>query len=565
VSLGAIIPFIGILTQPDKVFASPALAGFARTLGITTPAELVLPLTLAFALAALVAGGLRLLMVWASIRIATATGTDFSMEVYRRTLYQPYRVHVARSSSEIISGITQKVAIVTIVLMSVVGLATSGVLFLAIMIALIAFDPRVAAMALVSFGTGYAVIAWQTRRRLARNSQCIAQEQTAVVKALQEGLGGIRDVLLDGTQAVYIEGYGKAIGPLQRATGENIFINQAPRYAMESLGMILVAGLAYWITRGSANVGAALPILGALGLGAQRLLPLLQQLYGNWSYVSGSRASLVDVLALLDQPLPADLGNRLPQPLEFREGVMFENVRFRYASTGPWILDCINLTIKKGARVGIAGTTGSGKSTALDLLMSLIDPTEGRILVDGQPVGHERRRAWQRAIAHVPQSIYLADASIADNIAFGVKRELIDMDRVREAARRAQIADFIEGRPEGYAAIVGERGVSLSGGQRQRIGIARALYKEASVLIFDEATNALDSATEAAVMQAIEDLDRELTIVFVAHRISTLQHCDLVVHLERGQIVAQGPYGLLVGGDASAESLSTPIAARGSS
>jgi ATP-binding cassette, subfamily B, bacterial PglK len=542
VSLGAVIPFIGILTQPAKVLAHPAIAGMARTLGITTPGELVLPLTIAFALAALIAGVLRLLLVSVSLRIATGAGTDLSMEVYRRTLYQPYRVHVARSSSEVISGITQKVAAVTIVLTSVVGLATSGILFAAIMIALVTFDPRVAATALVGFGTGYAIIAWQTRRRLVRNSQCIAEEQTSVVKTLQEGLGAIRDVLLDGTQAVYVESYAKAIRPLQRATGENIFINQAPRYAMETVGMILVAALAYSLTRNSADVGAALPILGALGLGAQRLLPLLQQIYGNWSYVSGSRASLVDVLRLLDQPLPAGVDEPLPSPLKFRDSVTFENVRFRYGSSGPWILDGINLTIKKGERVGIVGTTGSGKSTALDLFMSLIDPTDGRILVDGRAIDAEVRRAWQRTIAHVPQNIYLADSTIAENIAFGVRRESIDMNRVREAAIRAQIADFIETRPEGYAAVVGERGISLSGGQRQRIGIARALYKEAAVLIFDEATNALDTATEAGVMNAIESLNRELTIVFVAHRFSSLQRCDMIAELERGQLIMLGSY-----------------------
>jgi ATP-binding cassette subfamily B protein len=552
VSLGAVIPFIGILTQPAKVLAYPPIARLAYAFDITTPAQLVLPLTIAFALAALVAGGLRLLLVWVSLRIATATGTDLSMEVYRRTLFQPYRVHIARSSSEIISGITQKVSAVTIVLMSVVGLVTSGILFAAIMIALVAFDPRVAAAALISFGAGYGLIAWQTRRRLVRNSQIIAQKQTAVVKSLQEGLGAIRDVLLDGTQAVYIDGYGGAIRPLQRATGENIFISQAPRYAMETLGMILVAGLAYSLTR-TGDVGAALPILGALGLGAQRLLPLLQQLYGNWSYVSGSRGSLADVLELLDQPLPADTQLPLPAPLEFRESIRFENVGFRYGSSGPLILNDVSLTIKKGGRIGIVGSTGSGKSTALDLMMSLIDPTEGKILVDGHWVGGDVRRAWQRAIAHVPQNIYLADTTIAENIAFGVRRELIDMNRVQEAARRAQIADFIETRPDGYAAIVGERGVSLSGGQRQRIGIARALYKQASVLILDEATNALDTATESAVVSAIEDLQQDLTIIFVAHRLSTLQHCDLIVRLDRGKIVAQGSYLDFIDADADAD------------
>ena len=542
VSLGAVVPFIGILTQPQKVFAYPIVGSVAQALGIASAENLVLPLTIAFAVAALVAGGLRLLLLWVSIRLGNATGADLSIEVYRRTLYQPYRVHVARSSSEIISGITQKVGTATSVLISLTAVVTSAALFAAIMMTLLAIDPMVATVALIGFGGGYGMIAWRTRRRLVRNSQCIAQQQTTVVKALQEGLGAIRDVLLDGTQAVYSGIYGKSIRLLQRASGENTYINQAPRYAMESLAMVLVAALAYFLGHQPGSVGAALPILGAMGLGAQRLLPLMQQLYGNWSIVAGSQAALIDVLDLLDQPLPQDAHQLAPEPLAFQDAISFDNVCFHYGSEGPWVLNGINLVIPKGSRIGFVGSTGSGKSTALDLLMSLLEPTQGKILVDGSPISSKLRRAWQRTIAHVPQSIYLADTTIAENIAFGVPPEQIDLDRVRQAASQAQIADFIESRPEGYNAFVGERGIRLSGGQRQRIGIARALYKQATVLIFDEATSALDSTTEKEVMSAIESLNRDLTILIVAHRLTTLQHCDTIVQLERGQMVTQGSY-----------------------
>jgi ATP-binding cassette subfamily B protein len=217
-------------------------------------------------------------------------------------------------------------------------------------------------------------------------------------------------------------------------------------------------------------------------------------------------------------------------------------VRFRYAPDAPWVLDDFNLTIRKGARVGLVGSTGSGKSTALDLLMGLLMPTQGELLVDGEPIVGERIRAWQNTIAHVPQSIFLSDASLCENIAFGVPRNAIDLERVKQAARRAQIAEFIESRREGYEARVGERGIRLSGGQRQRIGIARALYKQASVLVFDEATSALDNATEQSVMNAIGGLDRDLTILLIAHRMSTVRRCDCIVELGAGRVVAQGTY-----------------------
>jgi len=547
VSLGAVLPFLGILVAPEHVFNHPTVADMAQAWGITSADQLVLPLTVAFAAAALIAGAIRILLLWASTRLAFASGADLGIEVYRRTLYQPYRVHVARNSSEVISGITNKVnGVVFGVLLPLLTLVSSTVLLVAIMLALIAIDPMVASVAAVGFGASYALITWKSRRRLQRNSQRIAYEQTQVVKALQEGLGGIRDVLLDGTQPVYCDIYRQADHPLRRAQGNNVFIGGSPRPAMEALGMVLIAALAYALSRQVGGIATALPVLGALALGAQRLLPALQQIYGAWAGIAGNHASLADTIELLDQPLPAELLQPVPAPLLFQDAVRFDAVRFRYANDGPWVLGGLNLTIPKGARVGFVGSTGSGKSTTLDLLMGLLMPTEGELLVDGQPISGNRLRAWQRSIAHVPQSIYLADTTLAENIAFGVPPEAIDLDRVQQAARQAQIADFIESRPEGYNAFVGERGIRLSGGQRQRIGIARALYKQASVLVFDEATSALDNATEQSVMDAIEGLSSDLTILLIAHRLTTVRRCDTIVELEHGRVVAQGTYEQLI-------------------
>ena len=306
--------------------------------------------------------------------------------------------------------------------------------------------------------------------------------------------------------------------------------------------MVLIAVLVLAMNYRHGGVAEALPILGMLALGAQRLLPLMQQLYGSWTMVAGSKAALIDVLGLLDQPLPAAANQPEPAPLALKDAISFDNVRFHYGNNGPWVLDGINLVIPKGAKIGFVGSTGSGKSTALDLLMGLLEPTQGKILVDGQPISHELKRAWQRTIAHVPQNIFLADTTVAENIAFGIPPDQIDHERVHKAAEQAMIAEFIESRPEGYGTIVGERGVRLSGGQRQRIGIARALYKQATVLIFDEATSALDSETEQAVMQAIEGLSDDLTILIIAHRLTTLKNCTQIVELGNGGILRCGSY-----------------------
>jgi ATP-binding cassette, subfamily B, bacterial PglK len=542
ISLGAVLPFLGVLVAPEKVFDSSVLASASRALGIMTAQELVLPLTIVFATAALTASALRLLLNRANVGLVYATGGDLSAEIYYRTLSQPYRVHVATNSSDIISGIIQKVGTTTHVLGSVLNFAGAVVLFVAIVVALLLINAAVAVIAAAGFGCSYWLIARVARLRLQRNSALAAHEQGQGVKALQEGLGSIRDVLLDGTQSTYTEIYRRADRPARRANADNAFIGQAPRFVMEAIGMVLIATLAYALSRQPGGIATAVPVLGAMALGAQRLLPALQQLYVSWANMAGNASAVLDVLELLDQPLPPCSASHELAPLDFRDRIEFDAVGFRYSADGPWVIDGLSLVIPKGARVGLVGSTGSGKTTALDLLMFLLEPTRGTILVDGEPIRGVRGRSWQRTIAHVPQSIYLADASVAENIAFGVAPEAIDFARVREAARQAQISDYVESHPENYRARIGERGVRLSGGQRQRIGIARALYKQASVLILDEATSSLDDSTDLAVMDAIDNLRRDLTILIIAHRVTTVRRCNSIVHLERGRIVAQGSY-----------------------
>lgn len=550
VSLGAIVPFLGVLIAPQKALANPYVRALANLVGVEVSSGELLPLAIGFGLAAVFAAGIRMLLLWANNRLAHATGSDISIEVYRRTLYQPFVVHLARNSSEVSSGLDYKVGFTVGVLFQLLTLVSSGVQMLAVMVALLALDALVAMVALVCFGTCYVAISWMFRRKLLANAERIAKESTQVIKAVHEGLGGIRDVLLDGTQSFYCDIYRRADYPLRLALGNNVFIAGSPRFAMEAVGMVLIVAFAYGLSLKPDGMVSALPLLGALALGAQRLLPSLQQSYSAWAGIAGSQAALAETLAFLDQPIPAEATEQAGT-LEFRDAIRLDSVRFQYGFDGPWVIDNLTLAIPRGVRIGLVGGTGSGKSTLLDLLMGLLEPSDGQITVDGKSISGVNHRPWQRMIAHVPQAIYLADSTVAENIAFGVPREEIDMQRVREAARKARIADFIESRPEGYDAFVGERGIRLSGGQRQRIGIARALYKRAAVLFFDEATSALDNATEQEVMNAIAELDRDLTIVIVAHRLTTIKRCDTIVELGNGRVVAQGTYDQLLESSAS--------------
>lgn len=545
-SIGAVLPFLAILTDPARVFAHPSAQPLIQALGLTEPTQLLLPLTIAFGLAGLIAGAMRLLLLWASTRLSYAAGADLSISIYRRTLYQPYAVHVARNSSEIIDGISGKTGNAIYVISMTLGLINSSIMLIAILIALLSVDPVIALAAFGGFGLIYTSIVQLTRNRLLINSQITARESTYVIKSLQEGLGGIRDVLIDGSQDTYCQIYRNADHPLRRAQGNNLFIGQSPRYGMEALGMLLIAMLAYTLAKQPDGIAKAIPVLGALALGAQRLLPVLQQAYGSWSSIQGGRASLQDTLELLDQPLPDYADQPAAKPLTFRQQISLKQLSFRYSPQTPWVLKNLDLTMAKGSRVGFIGVTGSGKSTLLDIVMGLLQPTNGAIEVDGQPITLGNHRAWQAHIAHVPQAIFLADSTIEANIAFGVPKGQIDHERVRQAAQQAQISDIIESWPKQYQTFVGERGIRLSGGQRQRIGIARALYKQSDVIIFDEATSALDNETEQAVMRAIEALSDDLTVLIIAHRLTTLKNCTQIVELGDSGVRRVGSYQEIV-------------------
>jgi ATP-binding cassette, subfamily B, bacterial PglK len=548
ISIGAVLPFLTALTSPDKLFSHPLAQPIIQILNLTEPKQLLFPLSIFFGISALLSGLMRLTLVWFQTRLSYAVGADLSFSIYRRTLYQPYAVHVNRNSSEIIAGISNKANIVVdSIILPLAVIISSVLMLLSILLALLAIEPYVAITAFGGFGAIYIVVILTTKKAIARDSQRINYETGRLFKALQEGLGGIRDVLIDGTQAIYCKIYRNADIPLRRASANITIIGSTPRYGIEALGMILITSLAYTLANREGGITNAIPVLGALALGAQRLLPVLQQGYSSWTMIRGGQAPLSGALDLLDQLLPSYL-NEPSQPLiSFQKDISLINLTFQYSKDTPWVFEHeLNLTIPKGSSIGFIGSTGSGKSTLLDIIMGLLEPISGSLAIDGVNITEQNQRGWQAHIAHVPQAIFLADISIEENIAFGVPQKKIDYSRLYLASKKAQISETIESWDNKYKTLVGERGVRLSGGQRQRIGIARALYKKADVIVFDEATSALDNDTEREVMEAIRGLDDELTVIIVAHRLTTLKNCSQIVELEDGRIKRVGSYNNLI-------------------
>lgn len=537
------MPFLGVLANPDAVFKHEYAAYIVQVFGWTKPEQLLLPFTIIFASAAVISGLMRISLTWVQTRIAFATGADLSYLIYLRTLYQPYSVHIARNSSEVIAGVSSKAnQLVGSAITPVLTIVTTMFMLVVIVISLITIDPLMVSLTMAGFGLIYFFISMITRTRLVANSNEISKKTNSVIQILQEGLGGIREVLIDGTQSTYCRAFRSADVSMRSALAYNKIMSQSPRYVVETLGVVLISILAFLLGKGDGGLIGIIPTLGVLAVAAQKLLPMLQQIYVAISSILGAKAILHDALILIEQPLPGYVKKANIVPIGFDKSIKLNNVSFRFNSDSPWILKGLNLEIIKGSKVGFIGSTGSGKSTLLDVFMFLLNPSEGALSVDGVQVDASNFRNWQSRIAHIPQTIFLSDSSIAQNIAFGQPKENIDYRQVRNAASQAQIASTIESWENQYDTVVGERGVRLSGGQRQRIGIARALYKQANVIILDEATSALDNKTEAAVIDVINKIDKDITILMVAHRLTTLKSCDQIVELEDGIINRIGTY-----------------------
>jgi ATP-binding cassette subfamily B protein len=512
-SLASLIPFLSVLSDPPAVCT-------------------------AFGIVTVISAASRTLTIVINSRFTMGLGADLSRLVFERTLRQPYSIHSLQNSAVVIANVTQNVAaFVNGILSPSVQLITSSLTVVGILITLFIVNWWVALTSIFVFGGAYAGIIRFTRMRYQRNSAIVVASQDDIVKALQEGLGAIRDVIIDNNQDYYTRTYASADQRSRRAQNNSYILSATPRYILEAVGMLMICIVAFVLSRGESRLLGAVPVLGALAMGAQRLLPAMQVSFGSWTTILGNMHGLERVVGVLT-------GSQAPtscsaiSPCNVESTIAFDSVSFRYSQDNKLVLKELSFVMSKGERVGVIGSTGSGKSTTMDLLLGLLQPTSGQILIDGEPLVGDKVFAWQKSLSHVPQVIYLADASIAENIAFGLPKDKIDMNQVHKAASLAQIAEHIKSLEAGYDTFVGERGIRLSGGQRQRIGIARALYKNATVLVFDEATSALDDETEAELMKAIDGLSKDLTVIMIAHRLSTVRRCDKILKLHKGKVVA---------------------------
>ena len=475
-TLGAVVPLLALFVSSAAPASTNRVSQLLAHVGINLANYSLTTISIIFCGVAVATGVIRILLAWAGQRYVYGIRCDVGVALYDRVLHQPYSFHVGINSSRIISTLENVPRLAMGMLMPMLQGTIALVIGIFVLSGLILLSPFASLVAILGFGLIYGGLSLTAGRKLRKNAQIMARLAHQRLQTVQEGLGGIGDVLLDNTQAIYIRKFAKIDAQLSDAQGDNALIAVTPRFVAEAVGIILIIVLALILHGQPGGAAASLPVLGALALGAQRLLPLMQQSYFGWASLLGNRALFFDTVTLLRMPAAVRGGGDPLPPLQ--SVVELDAVSFAYPSDRSFTLNNVSLQIPKGSRVGFVGKTGSGKTTLLNLVMGLLEPASGEIRVDGQLLTSGNKQSWQKQVAHVPQSIFLTDGSIAENIALGVPEDGIDHEKLRHVCRLAELAHFVESLPRGYSTSVGERGVRLSGGQIQRIGLARALYQE---------------------------------------------------------------------------------------
>ena len=534
-SIGALVPFIGVITNPDMVMSNEAIVVILHSLGITTASQMIPFFALSFSVIVIASGLIRYALLWLQTKFSFAVGGDLVRNIYERKLYQDYEEHGLDNSSNVISALTVKVRdVVNTTIGPYINLISSILLLISIAAFLLVLDPLIALMAFGLFGSMYAIIASLVKQKLVNQGLIMTENQSLIVKSLQEGLGGIRDVIIDSVQQMFLKRFVEYDLRARASTVDIIVISQAPKYVVESLGLVLIALVAYVLIVIMGRSGDVIVTLGALGLGAQRMLPILQQTYWSYSQIAGGKRALSDVVNLLSDKRADSLGC---DKLTFNDRITLSEMSYTYPGAKHPTLENVSTDVLKGSKIGIVGETGSGKSTLVDLIMGLLLPSSGSINVDEVKIEKSTNLgSWRNLVCHVPQDIFLNDDTVSANIAFGLPENQMSSERIRRVAEISRLDSVIEGLPQKYQTMVGERGSSLSGGQKQRLGIARALYKNSDVIIFDEATSALDARTEEKIIDAIASFDSSITIFMIAHRVETLKNCNEIWSVENGKI-----------------------------
>ncbi|MGP4789286.1 ABC transporter ATP-binding protein [Psychrobacter sp. 1Y11] len=549
--IASIAPFMALIGDMSILETNGVFAQLYQLSGLNDPIDFLF-YTGVFVLAMLTFSTVvSMFTIWKLSIFGARIGTELADRLYTYYMQQSWQFHASGSSAQLTKQVSTEAARISNgIIQPLVRMNAKLVLALFISVSIVIYEPLIALLGLSIFSLAYFLLYRLVRKKLVSNGQKLSNVSTQRFRLMNEGFGGIKDVLLLNRSHDFIERFYDSGKVFARAQGTNIAISQVPRYFIELIAFgAMISLVLVLIKLHSGNLGEVLPILAVYALAAFKLLPALQQIYASVSTIKGNVAAFEAVKEDLERSFENQktlINTPMPTPISLHKSITLKEIEFRYPGKEIAAVDGVNMTIPVNSVIGLVGSSGSGKSTLIDLLLGLLTPQHGSLYVDDIRITANNKRAWQNLLGFVPQSIFLSEGTIAENIAFGVPKKNINLEQVNKALTLANLNELVEQLPEGVNTKVGERGVKLSGGQRQRIGIARALYHEAEVLVFDEATSALDGITEKIVMDAIHEFSGKKTIIMIAHRLKTVQKCDLIYFMEHGEIIDRGTYQDLV-------------------
>ncbi|QDD00462.1 ABC transporter ATP-binding protein [Candidatus Methylopumilus planktonicus] len=546
-SIGSIIPFINALTNTESLMQNVYISLLMKWLNISNSQQLILTMAIIFTSGIFLTNIIRFATLFAQQYLSAAITVDIGKSLTLKILSKPFAYFLNKNTSEIIGNTTNDLDGTATSLISVFNFLISTLISATILCGLIIYNPKLTFLLFTIILGAYSLIMFFVNRYLRLNSILASNSYQNIIKSLQEACGGIRYIILGQLQNYFTDHFSRENKAFRYRHATNGIILQAPRLLLESIAVFMISGVAIFFVLREKNIATMIPLMGFLVFSCYRLLPLVQQMYSSIGSIIGLSASVERILDLLVTEETLSVDESKKKPLLLKNRIDFDRVFFKYNDlNSDWTIKNVTFSIKAKTTVALVGQTGSGKSTISDLILGLISNNKGSIKIDDQLLNKSNMNNWQATVAHVPQSIFLSDATITENVAFGIPPDQIDMNQVKKVCKIAQISDFIETLNKKYDERVGERGVRLSGGQRQRIGIARALYKNPDLIVFDEATSALDNQTEREVVAAIDKLEGHSTIILIAHRISTVKRADNILLFENGRLLAQGNYEQLL-------------------
>ena len=550
IGITSIIPFMALIGDINQLHQDTLIAKVYLASGITSESDFLFLLGVGVLLVLFISSAVSMFTVWRLSMFAHKTGVEIADTLYTHYLKQDWLFHATGSSAQLTKKVaTEAVRVTNGLILPVIAMNSRIVFIFFMSISLFVYDPKVAIIGLLVFFVAYIILFRLVRGYLQNNGETISIVNEQRFRLMNEGFGGIKDVLLLGRDEDFINRFNKTGLAFANSLGSTEALTQVPRYLMELIAFgSMISLLLYLIASHDGNLAVILPIVSVYALATFKLLPALQQIYRSLGHIKSNLSAFDSIGQDLENSLKAqtEISNKSHKYFYPKQKIHLENVSFTYPGKKESALTDLNISIPANSVVGIVGPSGSGKSTFIDVLLGLIKPDQGQLKVDGTVINKKNLRAWQNSIGFVAQNIFLSEGTFAENVAFGISTKEINLQKVQKALELASLSDFIKTLEDGMHTKVGERGVQLSGGQRQRVGIARALYHDAEVLVFDEATSSLDGITEKVIMESIDSLNGKKTIIMVAHRLKTIQNCDNIFFIDEGKVADHGTYRELI-------------------